>query len=216
MVVSRRITLEEEGLDDMKNIMSRVHLTSKWGNIQREWVDPWKHEDRPSPGCESLLSSRTLRCGDHDRIFISWKKFLGFVSRTESTNTLPKRQREFLLVLRTEVQGKMSRRLNHDQSLLWRCLWCIPCRKWKWMDVEPRKIQSRCQNLWSDWQTSSRQSLMVFRTGQLEAWISFLEKRGGPKKRFQYCLNPNSFKYFLYSEQSRDIQEVLSLTLHCI
>ena len=30
-------------------------------------MDPWKHEDRPSPGCESQLSSRTLRYGDHDR-----------------------------------------------------------------------------------------------------------------------------------------------------
>ena len=41
-------------------------------------MDPWKHEDRPSPGCKSLLSSRTLRCGNHDRIFISWQNyFLG-------------------------------------------------------------------------------------------------------------------------------------------
>ena len=28
--------------------------------------------------------------------------------------------------------------------------------------------------------------------------ISFLAKGGGPKKRFQYCLNPNSSKHFLY------------------
>ena len=32
----------------------------------------------------------------------------------------------------------------------------------------------------------------------VEAWISFLAKGGGPKKRFQYCLNPNSSKHFLY------------------
>ena len=29
-------------------------------------------------------------------------------------------------------------------------------------------------------------------------WISTLAKRGGPKKRFQYCLNPNSSKHLLY------------------
>ena len=32
----------------------------------------------------------------------------------------------------------------------------------------------------------------------IEAWISFLAKGGGPKKRFQYCLNPDSSKHFLY------------------
>ena len=29
-------------------------------------------------------------------------------------------------------------------------------------------------------------------------WITRLAKGGGPKKRFQYCLNPNSSKHFLY------------------
>ena len=58
-----------------ENIMLRVHLAAKWGNIPRERVD---YEDRPSPGCESLLPSRTLRCGDHDRIFNSRpNSFLG-------------------------------------------------------------------------------------------------------------------------------------------
>ena len=31
----------------------------------------------------------------------------------------------------------------------------------------------------------------------IEAWISFLAKGGGPKKRLQYCLNPRSSKLFL-------------------
>ena len=31
-----------------------------------------------------------------------------------------------------------------------------------------------------------------------EAWISFLAKRRGPKKRFHHGLNVNSSKYFLY------------------
>ena len=32
----------------------------------------------------------------------------------------------------------------------------------------------------------------------VDAWTTFLAKGGGPKKRFQYCLNPNSSKHFLY------------------
>ena len=30
----------------------------------------------------------------------------------------------------------------------------------------------------------------------INTWINFLAKGGGPKKRFQYCLNPNSSKHF--------------------
>ena len=32
----------------------------------------------------------------------------------------------------------------------------------------------------------------------IDDWISFLAKGGGPNKRFQYCLNSNSSKHFLY------------------
>ena len=32
----------------------------------------------------------------------------------------------------------------------------------------------------------------------LEDWMSTLTKRGGVKKRFQYCVNPNSSNQFLY------------------
>ena len=32
----------------------------------------------------------------------------------------------------------------------------------------------------------------------IKAWITFLAKGGGPRKRFQYCLNPKYSKHFLY------------------
>ena len=32
----------------------------------------------------------------------------------------------------------------------------------------------------------------------INAWITVLAKGGGPKKRFQYCLNPNCSEHFLY------------------
>ena len=61
-----------------EDILSRVHITSKWRSIPRETVDSWKHEGRPSLGCEFLLSSRTLQCWDHGRIFVSRpNSFLG-------------------------------------------------------------------------------------------------------------------------------------------
>ena len=37
----------------------------------------------------------------------------------------------------------------------------------------------------------------------VEAWISFLAKGGGPKKKFQYCVNPNYSKHFLYFRSIR-------------
>ena len=32
----------------------------------------------------------------------------------------------------------------------------------------------------------------------IEAWITFLAKAGRRKRRFQYCLNPNSSKHYQY------------------
>ena len=75
MLVSRRTSRKDSS---SLPLMMR-HLTIwKWRNISSERVGSRKHEDRPSPGCENLLSLRTLRCGDHDRIFISRpNNFLG-------------------------------------------------------------------------------------------------------------------------------------------
>ena len=73
----------------------------------------------------SLLSSRTLRYWDHDRILISRpnKQFLGFASWMESTTTWLKRQKKFLLkALSTDGQGNLSRMLNHGQSPPAHCL----------------------------------------------------------------------------------------------
>ena len=154
-------------------------------------MDSWKHEDRLSPGCEGLLSSRTLWCWDHDRIFVSRpnKQFLGFASWTESTNTWPKCQKKFWLqALRTEVQGNLSRRLNHGQSRLERCLMCLLfiVNENGLTLIQENSVQVglKCQLYSSQW--------------SIEVWITFLAKGGGPKKRFQYCLNPNFSKHFFY------------------
>ena len=44
----------------------------------------------------------------------------------------------------------------------------------------------------------SRFAVTSHQSIEIEAWISFLAKGGGPKKRFQYCLNPYSSKHVLH------------------
>ena len=45
-------------------------------------------------------------------------------------------------------------------------------------------------------------------------WVTCLAKGGGPQNKFQYCLNPDSSKHFLYFGAIQ-VQEVISLILHC-
>ena len=45
---------------------------------------------------------------------------------------------------------------------------------------------------------NSRQKFYGTQQWSFNVWITFLAKGGGPKKRFQYCLHPNSSKHFLY------------------
>ena len=47
----------------------------------------------------------------------------------------------------------------------------------------------------------------------LNDWISILETGWGVKKRFPYCLNPNSLDTFCFSGISQEIQEVMLLIL---
>ena len=97
----------------------------------------------------------------------------------------------------------------------------VPVRERKWIDINPDRF---CQDCFTVSQAMSRllrhdPSVPREDDGALRFydfmdefkakfdcasqwpindWISFLEKGGGPKKRFQYCLNPNSCKHFLY------------------
>ena len=97
----------------------------------------------------------------------------------------------------------------------------IPLRDRKWIDINPEKYDHDCFSV-------SKAMIRLLRQGQsvnrekdgavrfvdiLEEFkkkfdgalqwpisdlISILAKRGGQKKRFQYCLNPNSSQHFLY------------------
>ena len=50
--------------------MSRIHTTSRPENIPTERVDSFEYENRPSLGCETLSSRRTLLYWYHDRIHV--------------------------------------------------------------------------------------------------------------------------------------------------
>ena len=133
-----------------------------------------------------------------------------------------KRAKSLSQALRTEAQGNLSRKPNHDQSQPQRCLLCVFFfRERKWIDVDPGKFSQSCFEVSKFMIRLLRHDDTVHReddgavrsddmaekfeakfdgTSQwsIEAWITFLAKRGGPKKRFQYCVNPNSSKHLLY------------------
>ena len=97
----------------------------------------------------------------------------------------------------------------------------IPCRERKWIDVGPGKFSQGCFEVSEFMIRLLRHDEKVHREDDgavrfddlaekfkakfdgvsqwpVEAWITFLAKGGGPKRRFQYFLNPNSSKHFLY------------------
>ena len=199
-----------------ENIMSRVYIASTWGNIPREWVDSWKHEDRSSPGCASLLSSRTLRCWDHDRIFISvsWVRIVNGINKyvTETSEEIPV----------ASVENGGTWQLCHESwattkadanivSCVYSLSWTKMDRRWSTRLFEVSKLMIR---LLRHGETIPREDDGAERFDDLiekfkvkfdgtspwsiDAWITFLAEGGGQKKRFQYCLNPNSSKHFLY------------------
>ena len=98
----------------------------------------------------------------------------------------------------------------------------VPLRDRKWIDINPEKFppvyflvskaMTRLQRhdqsvpregdgavLFDDaWEEFKKKKFDGALQWPIDDWISFLAKGGGPKKWFQYCLNPNSSKHFLY------------------
>ena len=95
----------------------------------------------------------------------------------------------------------------------------IPYRDRKWIDIDSGKFSQSCFEvsksmirLLRRYESLPRQEdgAVSLRSGRIvsgqglrlpptvEAWIAFLTKGGGRKKRFQYCLNPHSSEHFLY------------------
>ena len=209
----------------------RVYIASKWRSIPSERVDSRKHENRPSLGCEGLLSSRTLRYWSHDRVRIVNGKHK-FVTETSETISLEKRWARSYK--ETCCESKATTKaccdtVSHFYSSSWKKMDRHQSRKIPWLlfcsvknhDQIPTTSSINSSRRW--WSSTIWRDMKEFKakfdgTSQwpIDEWISFLAKGGGPKKRFQYCLNPySSKKKSCTSQQFKDIQEVMLLIMHC-
>ena len=178
--------------------MSRENFTSKWWIVPHERVDPWKHEDGSSPGCDCLLSSRTLRCGNHDRIFISWQNyFLGSYrernqqirNRNVIKNSCCKccwqRYRETCREGQTTADGQGCFEVSKFMiSLLWRD------ESVHREEDGAVRFDDLAELFKSRFEASSHWSI--------QAWIIFMAKGGRQKKMVQHCLNPFFSEHVLY------------------
>ena len=95
----------------------------------------------------------------------------------------------------------------------------IPVRERKWMDINPATFNEGCfvvskfmirllrheETIPTEDDGAVRFDDLIenFKvrfdgTSQWTIWIAYFAKGRGPKKRFQYCLKPDSSKHFLY------------------
>ena len=111
----------------------------------------------------------------------------------------------------------------------------IPCHERKWIDVDPGKFSQGCfevSKIWirlfrhddtihvttsdlTTWQNFSSQGLRALRTGLLKLGSASWQKEEDRRKGFSAARAPTLPNISCISRQSRDIQEVLSLILHC-
>ena len=118
----------------------------------------------------------------------------------------------------------------------------VPLHERKWVDVNPGSYDHECyvitkamtrllrhdQNI--PWETDGavkyediveffnkkkRKKFEGAPQWSLNDWISFLAKGGGAKKRFQYCLNPNSYRHISYFRAIQGHSGALLLILSC-
>ena len=142
-----------------RRYVESTHYLENQEVIPSERVDSWKHEDRPSLGCESPLSSRILLCWYYDRILyfetgqFSWVRIVNGINKyvTEISEEISTWKRWAQM-----LQENLSRRLNHDQSLLEHCLlFPFLLRERKWIDINPERFQWilfwQCQKLWPNY-----------------------------------------------------------------
>ena len=217
------ITLGEEGSDDMKTscreytlprsdessrVRGWIHGNTKIGPV----VDVKVCYHQGSYGVEimieSLFRDRTVSCV---RIVNGINKYV-----TETS--------EEILVARVENRGTgkhvAKAELRPKPTLTFTPV-SIPYREQKRKDVDPGKNSQGCFEvskfmirLLRHDDTAHRKDDGAVRFDDLaekckakfdgtsqwpmEAWITLFAQGGGPNKRFQYCLNPNSSKHFLY------------------
>ena len=110
-------------------------------------VDSWKNEDRPSPGCEGLLSAQgrdgveiMIESLFRDRT-VSWVRIVNGINKyvTETSEEIP--------VVSVENGGAakhVAKLKPRPKPTLTLTLVSVPCRERKWVDVDPGKSSQGC------------------------------------------------------------------------
>ena len=152
------ITLDEEGPDEMKDPCRKYTLLRSGRNIPRERVDSWKHEDRPGPGCEGLLSFKDVTVWrSWSNLYFETEQFF-FGSHRERNqqirdrnvrrNTCCKRWEQRYRETCREGQATTKADFLTVDSCVYSLSWTKMDRRWS------RKIQSRLfwsvKNSWSE------------------------------------------------------------------
>ena len=138
---------------------------------------------------------------------------------------------------KTFCKSKTSNEINSNADTV-----AVPLHERKWVDVNPGSYDHECyvitqamtrllrhdQNI--PWETDGavkyediveefnkkkRKKFEGAPQWSLNDWISFLAKGGGAKKRFQYCLNPNSSRHISYFRAIQGHSGALLLILSC-
>ena len=142
---------------------------------------------------------------------------LGQWSWMEETNMWRRWRRKPKRTTSNNVQGNLAKqdrnKHQHRRLLLQRLRCHIICVcGLTWKQVLTTRVVSKCQKRWSDcfdtilqyfekkteqsnsesWHRCFFQNLRLPSIGQFEHGLNYLQRGGGPKKRFQYCLNLNS------------------------
>ena len=157
---------------------------------------------------ESLFRDSTVSCV---RIVNGINKYV-----TETSEEIPVASVGSRSTGKLVAKGKPRQTSNLTMSPV-----SIPYRERKWIDIEPGKFTQGCFEVSKFMIRLLRHDGTVHREDDgavrfddlaelfksrfagnshwsIEAWISFLAKGEGQKKRIQYCLNPNSSEHFVH------------------
>ena len=187
----------------------------------RPRVDPFKYEDRPSLGCETPSSRRTLLHWYHESLFtdrsVSWVRIAWYQQirhknvrrNTHSERSTVHQHREtcgksqaksktcceFVSQFNSYQWKKMDRhwRHNHSITVVLKCQnsWPEHC------DMNPPSSRRSGAVRFDDLIQKLKENVSTFKW-TVKTWVNSLAQGGGKKKRFQYCLNPSSSNKFMY------------------
>ena len=217
------ITLDQEVFDEMKTLCREYTLPrSEEASRVRGWIlgntkigpvldaKVCLHQERY--GIEILIESLF-----RDRT-VSWVRIVNGINKyvTETSETISLEDDEHRVTVKLVAKAKPQPKPAVTLSPI-----SVPLRERKWIDINLERLHEDCFAVskamirllqhnpsipreddgavrFDDLMEASKAKFDGTSQWPANAWITFLAKRGGPKKRCQYCLNPNSSKHFVY------------------